>query len=421
MNSATHSRSICYALLAIAFFIGFFNRFAPATFAAPISDSLGLDAAAIGSLAATHFWVYTLMQVPAGMVVDRFGIRVPAAVGTLLTGVGALVLGMAHNYLVALSGPFLVGFGMSMVFVSVMKNNAIWFDCERFGMITGITLLIGTLGSIIAEAPSHFVLQFIHWRPIFITLGLVTMAVAVLIGLLWRPPPSGVGNESSVMQASLSKPPQGQAWLNVIGNRQLWLILLAISGTNGTFYAFAGLWGTQLLSGGSGLSGAAASLIITLALVLYGLGSPVFGHLSDRLRTRKHFIWFASLLNAVAWMWLLAAPGAGSASGLACFLALGLSAGAQVVVSFAAVKESVETGIAGFAIAFVNMGVFLTTATIQTVYGWLITSAMTDPDPASVYRLALWLPASLSLLGLAAAFLIRETYPVVRTVEVSKG
>ncbi|MDN5752350.1 MAG: MFS transporter, partial [Nitrosospira sp.] len=375
---ATTWRKLSYCLLATAFFIGFFNRFAQATFLKPISQTFELGAAGIGGFAATHFWVYTLMQIPAGIIVDRFGIRAPATVGTLLMSVGAFSLGLAPSYTVALAGPFFVGFGMSIVFVATMKNNAIWFDGRHFGFVTGCTLLIGSLGSIVAEAPAYALLRMVEWRSVFIGLGSATLFVSVSIALLWRSP------EAVNRQAAPSAPLQSgsnltqtKAWLEAARKPQVWLILVAISGTNGTFYAFAGLWGTRFLSDGFGLPTSTASWIITWALVPYGLGSLLVGHFSDWLHNRKAFVFLASLFSAVAWAWLLLGPWTGAATGLACFVALGLSS-AQVAVSFAAVKESVSEDIIGVALALVNMGVFLTTAVVQMGYGWLISWAYTN-------------------------------------------
>ena len=403
-------RAVSYSLLATAFFIGFFNRFAPATFSQPIGQSFGLGAAEIGGLAAMHFWVYTLMQIPAGVIVDRLGIRRPAAAGTLLTGAGALVLGLAPSYPIALAGPGLVGVGMSVVFVAMMTNNAIWFDGRQFGLVTGITLLIAAMGSIAAEGPAQFVLQLTGWRSIFMALGVITIAIGILIALFWRHPADMHNQGRAPAEASDdAELARLGAWLEAIRQPKLWLVLLAISGTNGTFYAFAGLWGTRLLSDGFGLDSHMAAWIITASLVPYGLGSLCVGTLSDWFRTRKAFVLSASVLGSLAWAWLLFAPWTDTA-GLVCFLALGLSS-AQVVVSFATVKESVSEHVVGVSLAMVNMGVFLTTAIIQMGYGWLISfPGMNTASPAT-FRAALWLPAFMSFAGLAAAAWVQETFP----------
>ncbi|MGN8160776.1 MFS transporter [Salinisphaera sp. SWV1] len=399
-----------YTLLSVAFFIGFFHRFAPATFAEPIARTFDVGSTALGGLASMHFWVYTLMQIPAGMIVDRYGIRAPASVGTALVGVGAAVLALAPSFAFAMCGPALVGFGMSIVFVSVMKNNAIWFTRQRFGFVTGCTLLIAAMGSIASEAPAALLLRVSPWQPIFLILSALSIVLAVLIGFFWRPPPA----DSFGHPAAGDKKDRVGSFAtmrSVIRRPQIWLIMLAISGTNGTFYAFAGLWGTPLLSHSFGFERGTAALAMTLSLLPYGFGSLFVGQLSDKLRTRRAFIIAASGVSALAWVWLVFTHGSTPVAVWVCFVLLGLSS-SQVVVSFAAVKESVPAESTGTALSLVNMGVFLTTAVVQFGYGWLIASAATAHTlSGEVYRVALWLPAAISIAGLLGALKVVETFP----------
>lgn len=399
-----------YALLSIAFFIGFFHRFAPATFAQPIARTFDVGSTALGGLASMHFWVYTLMQIPAGMIVDRYGIRTPASVGTALVGVGAAFLALAPSFAFAMCGPALVGFGMSIVFASVMKNNAIWFTGKRFGFVTGCTLLIAALGSIASEAPAALLLKISPWQPIFLVLSTLSIVLAVLIGFFWRPPPTGRFGQVAV---GTNKEQTGSlaSMRSVIRRPQIWLIMLAISGTSGTFYAFAGLWGTPLLTHSFGFERDTAALVMTLSLLPYGFGSLFVGQLSDKLRTRKAFIIAASGVSVLSWVWLLFADGNTPVAAWVCFVLLGLSS-AQVVVSFAAVKEGVPADSTGTALSLVNMGVFLTTAVVQFGYGWLVASAASSQTLAGdVYRVALWLPAAISIAGLIGALKVVETIP----------
>lgn len=402
---------ISYILLSSSFFIGFFNRFSPATFSSYIADSLELSLTVVGSIAAVHFWIYTIMQVPAGLIVDRYGIRIPAGIGTLISGVGTIIIGAAFNYWMALIGSSLVGLGMSLVFVAVMKNNAIWFDGNKFGFITGLTLLIGTLGAVFSETPALLVLQHIHWRYAFIYIGIITLVIAALILILWRYP--SLEKSENIIHTKPTKSLRNQSsfWIQILSNKQLIFIMLAISGTNGTFYAFSGLWGTHLFSNAMKVSDLNASIIITLALLVYGFSSLFFGKISDYLQTRKLFIWLSALINLLSWLWLLFLSNSGVYSAYFCFLLIGLSAGIQVVVCFAAVKESLSLKVTGFAIAFVNMGVFLTTAVIQSLYGWIVSNLLSfSMTPSEAYLNALWLPFILSLIGLFASFPIIETY-----------
>lgn len=403
---------ISYLLLSSAFFIGFFNRFSPATFSSYIADSLELSLAVVGGIAALHFWVYTLMQVPAGMIVDRYGIRIPAVIGTVLSGLGTIILGSAQNYGMALLGPGLVGLGMSLVFVAVMKNNAIWFDGHKFGFITGLTMLIGTLGAVFSEAPSLFILGYVSWRQAFIGVGAVTLVLAILILYLWRAPNTRPPETLLTSEAkAVHKTPEG-SWSSIFSNKQLGLIMLAISGTNGTFYAFSGLWSTHLFNRAMDIPALDASMIITVALLIYGFSSLLFGKISDQLQTRKLFIWVSALINALAWLCLTLAPNPGLYTAYLCFVLIGLSSGVQVVVCFSAVKESVPSNITGSAIAYVNMGVFLVTALIQSLYGWLVSHLLSlSLSTTAAYIGGLSLPIVFSLIGLLSSLGVRETYP----------
>jgi MFS family permease len=291
-----------------------------------------------------------------------------------------------------------------------MKNNAIWFDGGKFGFITGLTMLIGTLGAVFSEAPSLFILGYVSWRQAFLGVGAVTLVLAVLIFCLWRAPPPKAAETPETRKTI--HPPPGGTWPSIVSNKQLDLIMLAISGTNGTFYAFSGLWGTHLFTRAMSISVLDASMIITVALLIYGFSSLFFGKISDQLQTRKLFIWVSAFLNTLAWLCLMLIPSPGLYTAYLCFALIGLSSGVQVVVCFAAVKESVPANITGSAIAYVNMGVFLVTAIIQSLYGWLVSHLLSlSLSTDAAYIGGLSLAVIISLLGLLSSLGVRETYP----------
>ena len=271
-------------------------------------------------------------------------------------------------------------------------------------------MLIGTLGAVFSEAPSLFILGYVSWRQAFLGVGAVTLVIAVLIFCLWRAPTPRAA-ETPETRKTIHQPPGG-TWPSIVSNKQLGLIMLAISGTNGTFYAFSGLWGTHLFTRAMDISALDASMIITLALLIYGFSSLFFGKISDQLQTRKLFIWVSALLNTLAWLCLMLIPSPGLYTAYLCFALIGLSSGVQVVVCFAAVKESVPATITGSAIAYVNMGVFLVTAIIQSLYGWLVSHLLSLPlSTESAYIGGLSLSVVISLLGLLSSLGVRETYP----------
>ena len=131
------------------------------------------SAASLGVLAATYFYVYTLMQVPTGILADTLGPRRILALGGLIGGAGSFLFGMAPTLELALVGRTLIGLGVSVTFIAMLKLIAVWFEENRFATMVGICMLIGNLGSVLAGAPLSAVAQATGWRGVFIGVGVV--------------------------------------------------------------------------------------------------------------------------------------------------------------------------------------------------------------------------------------------------------
>lgn len=386
-----------WSVLAGCFLLGFFHRFAPATFADVLSASWGASGAELGTLAAWHFWTYTATQIPAGLLVDRYGARLCVTAGSVVTAAGSLALSMAGGLATASAGPVLTGAGLSVVFVGIMKYNAAWFRPENYGLVTGVTMLLATCGAVAAGSPAAWLLEHYDWRQIFAAaaaVGLV-LSLAVAIVVRNRPPhsPAVETEQSHGVRHGL---------LTALRRRELWPLLMATVGTNGTFYAFSGLWGVPLLTQTHGLSNTVAAWYTTTALAVYGVGCLAIGVWSDRTGRRKPFLLATSGMALLGWVCLAALPWDAGWQGLALYALVGAAA-SQVTVSFAALKESVPAAAAATALAVLNAGVFGASAALQPLFGLVL-------DTGSSWGWALTLMACTSVLGLLAAFNARETW-----------
>ncbi|MFC4376284.1 MFS transporter [Nocardia halotolerans] len=390
-------RLVGWSVLAGCFLLGFFHRFAPATSAEALSADLGADGAALGALAAWHFWMYTVAQIPAGMLVDRYGTRRCVAVGALMTGAGSFALAGAPSVVVASVGPVLTGAGLSVVFVGIMKYNAAWFRPESYGLVTGVTMLLATCGAILAGSPTAWLLEHYSWREVFAVAAVagVVLSVAVAVVVRNRPPrdPAPGAAFSGGARASLR---------GALRRRELWPLLLATVGTNGTFYAFAGLWGVPLLTEAHGLSNTVATVYNTVALVVYGVGCLAIGVWSDRVGRRKPFLLATSAMAVAGWVGLAALPWSPGWQGMGLYVLVGAAA-SQVTVSFAALKESVPTHVAATALAVLNAGVFAASAALQPLFGLVV-------DSGSGWGWALVLMAGAAAAGLVAVRYSHETW-----------
>lgn len=415
------ARWTIYTVLVVSFMLVFFHRMAPAAVASELMRAFGTSAAALGSLAATYYYVYTAMQVPSGILADTLGPRASVTLGSVVAGLGSIIFGLAPTFAAATAGRFLVGLGVSVVFVGLMRSNAVWFSERHYGRISGLTLLLGNLGSILAAAPLAWALGLVSWRGIFIGIGVVSLVMAGLSLWLVRSRPEDLGFPSVRQMEGLADHPArphhwSRALREVAGNRAAWPGFWVNLGLTGNLFSFVGLWGLPLLQDVHGLDRTAASAYTTTGLVTFAVGCMAVGWASDHLGRRRPVIAAMAALSVLAWLGLLLLPWSPGWSGLLLYAVLGLGA-SGFVLTYAAAKEVCPPHSAGMAIALVNTGLFLGAAVMQPAFGWVMDLGWNGDLADGVrryawadYRHGLWLSVAFAVLALASALRIRETY-----------
>jgi sugar phosphate permease len=410
-----------YSVLVAAYMLAFFHRFAPAMVSAELAQAFGITAAAIGSLAAMYFYIYTAMQLPAGVLADTLGSRFAVTIGNVVAGAGSVLFGLAESFGTASAGRFLVGLGVSVVFVGLMKSNSVWFSEQRYGTISGLTLLLGNVGAIAATGPLALILLQVDWRTLFVALGVVAMALGLLSWWLVRDKPEDLGFPSvREMEGQAAHAPRTRHWIHdlraVLANRRLWPGFVYDFGMTGSLFGMLGLWAVPLLRDVHGLSRSEASLYTTLATAAFALGCLGSGMFSDRLRQRRPVLQAGAVVYLLACLSLLLLPWTPGFAAMGLFVVLGLSAG-SFVVAYAHAKEVTAPALSGTAIALVNTGLFLGTALFQPLFGWAMDlgwdGLLVDGVPvyaAADYQRGLWLLTGFAgLAALASRFLV-ETH-----------
>lgn len=409
-----------YAVLVLAYMSVFFHRMAPAVVSAELMTAFHTTGAALGSLAAMYYYIYTAMQIPAGVLADTVGTRVVATLGNLVAGIGSIVFGLAETMEMALMGRFLVGLGVSVIFVGLMKSNTVWFRERIYGLISGVTLLLGNIGSVLAAGPLAWLLGHVSWRSAFVGIGVFSLLLAALSLLIVRNRPEHAGFPSlRAMEGKAAHAERERHWLHDMGevwsNLRVWPGFWFNFGMAGSLFAFAGLWGIPLLRDVHGLTRDEAAQYTTLTLLAMAVGTLLLGWISDRLGRRKPVMAMSALLyllTCAGLLWLPWVPGAG---GMLLFTLLGLC-GSGFVLSYACAKEVCAPALSGMAISVVNTGLFLGAALMQPLFGWVLDQGWDGTIQNGVrlysgaaYQDALWLMLGFAAVALVAALRITET------------
>jgi predicted MFS family arabinose efflux permease len=153
-----------WGLGAALYFIGFYQRVAPAVITAELSDAFQLTAAALGHLSAFYFYSYVAMQIPSGILVDRYGPRVLLTIGGLVAAIGTAVFAIAPNLFWANAGRLLIGGSVGVAFVAMLKLASHWMPPQKFALASGVALAVGVFGAVFAGAPLRMLVNEFGWR-----------------------------------------------------------------------------------------------------------------------------------------------------------------------------------------------------------------------------------------------------------------
>jgi sugar phosphate permease len=410
-----------YAILVTAYISVFFHRMAPAVVSADLMVSFNTSAAALGSLAAMYYYIYTVMQLPAGVLADTLGNRISITLGNIVAGVGSIVFGLAETLATASVGRFLVGLGVSVIFVGLMKSNTVWFRERIYGIVSGMTLLIGNMGSVLAAGPLAYLLQFWSWREIFVVIGIFSIFLALLSALFVRNRPEDAGFPSlREMAGDSAHAGRERHWFHdlveLLRNRAIWPGFWLNFGMAGGLFSFAGLWAIPLLRDLHGLSTAEASTYTTLTLFSMAVSTFVMGWFSDTIGRRKPVAIVSAALYLSAWLVLIYLPWQPGPMAMFLFVLLGASGGG-FVLTYPCAKEVAAPALSGMAISVVNTGLFLGAAIMQPLFGWVLdlswggeTLAGVNIYSADGYQNAMLLMVGFAVIALVASLRIRETY-----------
>ncbi len=404
-------RNIALGLAVAAYMLSFFHRVAPAALAQDLAASFQLGAASLGSLAATYFYVYTLMQVPAGVLADTLGPRRILFFGGMVAGAGSLIFGLAPSFELAVVGRTLVGLGVSVTFIAMLKLIAVWYEESRFATLTGLCMLIGNLGSILAGAPLAAATQIASWREIFLAVGLLSLAIGLASYYLVSDGPVAVRRQGISVDRT--------AWLSgllaVLANRATWPGFFVTFGTAGAFFSFAGLWAVPYFTQVQGMTRALAANHISVYFLGFAIGSALWGRVSDRIGRRKPLMVLGTLMHSAGWLVWLSGASLGAGASYPFCLTMGILT-ASMTLAWACAKEVNPPLLSGTATSVVNVGVFLGPAIMQPLVGWLMDRSWDGSmdHGARLYRAAdyqqgLWLMAGTALVGCVATLFLRET------------
>jgi sugar phosphate permease len=368
---------IC-GLGAVYYSYEYFLRITPSVMEHALREHFNLSATGFGLLSAFYYYAYVPLQIPVGVLLDRYGPRLLITFACLICVIGTFIFAGTTIFWVAAVGRFLVGFGSAFAFVGVLKLATIWLPENKLAMVAGLAAALGTIGAMIGDNLLGSLVVNIGWHA---TVNFTAYFGILLTIILWF----GIRDKKSHQRQSGTVENFRKSMIDlgvITRNKQIWI--------NGMFgclvylptTVFAELWGIPYLKNAHNLSQASADFANSLLFFGFTLGAPLMGYISDKLKRRKIPMIFGATGAGIVMLIVLYFPGLQETHINGLMFLLGLLYSSQCIV-FAVGRELSPSEAAGTAMAMTNMIVMLGAMFLQPLVGRLLDFSLSTHMPTS--------------------------------------
>lgn len=353
----------------LAYLVTVTNRSSMGVASLLASERFEVAATALSTLAVAQLVVYAVMQIPVGILLDRFGSRAMLVFGTIVMTFGQFLVSISEQLGVAVVGRMFVGLGDAFVFISVIRLVNGWYEGARATRVQQLVTNVGQLGQAVSAIPFAFLLGEIGWNSSFMILAAASLTVIFISAVFVvndREPRSENHRSPSIKKVIV------QFFENVRhpGVRMaFWTHFVLQSAPS----VFALLWGYPFLVGGQGLEPHVASLLLSSFVLIGFIVGPLISAFCARYPRRRSFLILGNVLALyVVWSLVIFVPGR-APIWLVSLLCLVLSvSGPMSMIAMDYTRSFIKKSRLGTAVGFVNIGGFVATFSMMFLAGVIL-------------------------------------------------
>ena len=412
-----HSKISAYVIffLAASFYLyEFVLQVAPSVMALPMMQTFHVSAEGFGVISAFYFYAYAPMQLPAGLLFDRYGPRKLMTGALILCAVGSFFFASTDSVITASIGRMLIGMGSAFSFIGVLVLVSRWFPPQHFAILAGIAQLMSSVGAMFGEVPLAALVERVGWREASFILAAVGIFLALLLWCLIRDYP----HQPTQSLPSRTFRDEWSRLLEVCRRSYTWLTGAYAFSIWTPIAVFAALWGVPYLQEKYHVGVVVASGLCSMIWLGIGVGSPLLGWVSDRFYSRRLALVISSIFGLLATMILLYVPNVSIGWMYVVLFTLGFGAGGQTV-SFAVVKDNNPAHLVGTASGFNNLSVLVGGAIFQPLVGvilhrsvdWHIVHNVPVYSVSSYQQALLVMPCCYFASLILALWFLKESHP----------
>lgn len=316
--------------------------------------------------------VYAAAQIPAGLLLDRYGSRVLIVAGGLLLAAGQLTLAFSESLPAAIAARAVLGLGDAFTFISVLRLVPHWFAEHRIPLISQLTGICGQLGQVLSAVPFLALLGHKGWSTAYLSVAAFGLLAVVLAFAVIRDTPHGRAAPEHSVAIHETWSHLKTVWLRP-GTR---LGFFTHMGTQFSVTTFALMWGVPYLTEAQGLPRATAGALLTVSVAAAIASGIMIGIFTGRHPHRRTRIVLGIIIsNALIWTAVLALPSPAPLWLLVALIVIISVGGPGSMVGFDFARTFNPSRTLGTATGVVNMGGFIASLLVMQTMGWIIGAA----------------------------------------------
>ncbi len=298
-----------WAVGLLAYMLAVFHRSSLAVAGLAAGERFDISASQLATFTMLQLLVYAGMQIPVGLLVDRFGSRSVMLTGTVMLAAAQAGFALAESYPVAVLARTFVGIGDALTFICVLRLVSRWFPIRRIPFVTQVTGTLGQLGAVGAAVPMTWALGHWGWTQAYLVAAGLGVVLAALVALVIHDSPDSRRLPGPRMSLRSVRASLAASWSHPGTRLGFWMHFT----TQFSATVLSLLWGYPFLVRGEGRSSQTAGLLLTLMIVAVMVSGPVLGwligrHPWHRSTTVLAIVWAIVLVwSAVLW-WPGSAP-----------------------------------------------------------------------------------------------------------------
>ncbi|KPN89503.1 nitrate/nitrite transporter [Lysinibacillus sp. ZYM-1] len=388
------------------------QRTAPGLITDQLMTDFGVTASTIGLLTSIQFFVYTSLQIPMGILADRFGPNFFLIIGATLTGLGTILYSLGTHEFVLFFSRILTGVGDATIWVNMVLILAQWFQKKEFVRLIGFVGMTGSLGFLLATVPFATLILLFGWRISFFSTGLLLCLCGVLLYFVLVKNTKRIFPAKPVVEAEVIQREKTAVLLRrIFSNRQAWALFFCHFGVVGGYVGFISSWAVPYGINMYEMTRSEASQLIMIGLIGALLGAPLMSWIAGWLGSIKRPYIVVHMAVLLSWFSFLLWKGHPSIFWLiVLFFFIGFGYGASAL-TFAAVRQTFPITESGIVSGFANTGGFLSAALLPIIFGYILDHFQAATGNLSDgYYYGFISPVIFSVIGLIGVLFLKEKH-----------